>query len=69
MKFNIDDKVKILDTGSKLGWVYDMQTTVGSFGVIDDYDRNIGEYRVILTNGVCWWYRDDDLELVNTEEN
>lgn len=64
--FNVGDKVKILDTGSKEGWVYDMQTTVGSFGVIDDYDHNPEEYRVILTGGMHWWYRNDDLELVSS---
>lgn len=68
MKFNIGDKVKILDTGKKTGWIDDMQSTIGMSGVVDEYSMHTKEYKVMLTDGRYWWYNEDNLELVNTEE-
>lgn len=64
-KFNVGDEVKILDTGSKGGWVDEMQSTVGKYGIVQKYDKSCEDY-LICTDSTEWWYRDDDLELVES---
>lgn len=65
-KFNVGDKVKILDTGSKGGWVSEMQNTVGQNGIVQKYDEYCEDY-LIRTDSTEWWYFDDDLELVSND--
>ena len=63
-KFNVGDKVKILDTGSKGGWADEMQSTVGKYGIVQKYDKYCEDY-LVCTDSAEWWYREDDLELVS----
>lgn len=66
-KFNVGDKVKILDTGSKDGWVDEMQETVGELGIVVEYDKSCKDYLVVIEAiSHEWWYRDDDLKLVSS---
>lgn len=66
-KFNVGDKVKILDTGSKDGWVDEMQETVGELGVVVEYDKSREDYLVVIEAiSTEWWYRDGDLKLVSS---
>lgn len=64
-KFNVGDKVKILDTGEKAGWVDEMQSTVGKYGIVQEYDEYCEDY-LVCTDSAEWWYRNDDLELVSS---
>lgn len=65
-KFNVGDKVKILDTGSKEEWIDRMQGTVGMSGVVQEYDKCEPSYLVETDGGVKWWYYADNLKLVSS---
>ena len=59
MKFNIGDKVKILDTGSKLGWWWPMSETVGKVGIVKEYDK-VNQKYLVETDDAIWCYNPDN---------
>lgn len=64
-KFNVGDKVKITGEGSKEGWVDEMEDYVGKIGNVTIYDSRDNSYQVEFPDTlVLWWYKPDNLELV-----
>lgn len=66
-KFNVGDKVKILDTGNALALWYPVKETVVNVGFIKEYDK-VNQKYLVKTDDAIWRCRPNNLELVNTEE-
>lgn len=66
-KFNVGDKVKILDTGNALALWYPIKETVVNVGFVKEYDK-VNQKYVVKTEDAIWRCRPDNLELVKTEE-